>query len=952
MASPLVLCLLAYFALAGNLQETQVPSDWAGKYQQLPTSWRNLRLHIHYNDTKVNSAAMDHLKTEVMARVVRWYEKVLKVPPVSGAIKVPVKYCVQGLVPSSHNVTGVDADVVLYVVTVPASTFLPVEANAYGAPCLVSGSQPQRVVAGAIWLRMDWLAAMSLESQVQAVARTVAQTLAFSPLLFPYFSKPDGPTFEVPEVIKFDSLGGIGAYFIALPTVLKRARAAFACPSLPGVRLAEVEPYNRNFTSMWSSRMMLDDFMSDRIVNRPSYSDVTMAVFQDSGWYDVQWQYTNPVQFLYHRGCSAFTSPCIYGGAAGIEEFCVSGSDVCGATMYTKGGCGIFDYVYGLPSMQAYLADFNKGGYRELDYCPVGTNEETCLEGLTAASGEEKCSECRCLEGTYQSSNSHCFRVECDNGQATVQVGDQVLACPTAGGVVDIPGDLGRITCPPVDNVCNIAPCKNLCSGYGKCLRSGCACEKGHSGDDCSIACDISCGKCSGPRLNDCTLCRPGATLVSHSCVCESGLTMNSAGVCMASGPCHAICLTCSGALATQCTSCHFPAEVSEIGGCECPEGSALSASGLCVTCADMCRTCQASTPSTCLSCFGAVALNNGSCACDSGAYFDLYMSQCLACDASCLTCKHSSTTCISCPNRQVVLNGKCVCPTGTYLADTECESCHPNCLSCANPTEAGCLSCRSEAYLERLSSPCYCRSTSGQCTLCHQGCRTCQGSGQLECATCHENASVDPFTKKCHCNDGFYPSPDVLNCAACHSICYTCLAGDPHSCLSCYEGSYFTGSSCTCQNRFFFDETIKKCENCPNYCNFCTAGLCKQCISGFNFDANETCALMDGLALDSATNTTYSCALGCKHCSYDQFFLEKQSSSWSTPSNCTECYESMELTAVNICNCPPCPVFREQFNGLYKLPRFPVSPMRYCLQLSILPSPIPHSEFLPLRLS
>ena len=49
---------------------------------------------------------------------------------------------------------------------------------------------------------------------------------------------------------------------------------------------------------------------------------------------------------------------------------------------------------------------------------------------------------------------------------------------------------------------------------------------------------------------------------MSNVCVCDSGLTMNSVGVCAAPGPCHGTCLTCSGALATQCTDCYSPAAV------------------------------------------------------------------------------------------------------------------------------------------------------------------------------------------------------------------------------------------------------------------------------------------------------------------------------------------------------------------------------------------------------
>ena len=402
MVSSFLLCLLVSSALAGSLQEAEKSQDWTSGYKQSPTTWRGLRIHVHYNDTLVASSAMDSLKTEVMPVVLRWYERVLRVPPIATTIKVPLKYCSQGLVPASHNLTGVDADMILYVVTVPFQYYY--SRDLFGAPCVVSGSTPHRVLAGSIWLQMDWFTTKTLETKIQTVAQLMAQTLAFSAPLYSYFSKPDGSLYRIQEIVKFDTLGGVGAYFIILPTVLQRAQAAFACPNLPGVRLAEYSGSDDYFVSVWSARMMLDDFMSNYVSNRPSYSDVTMAVFQDSGWYEVQWEYTNPVQFMYRQGCAAFTTACIASGAATSSQFCVETANGCGPTGNTFGACNVRTHWSSIPAPFVYFQNSQQGGDSRMDYCPVRSPYQTCLEGSVSVSGEEKCNECRCLEGTYQGS--------------------------------------------------------------------------------------------------------------------------------------------------------------------------------------------------------------------------------------------------------------------------------------------------------------------------------------------------------------------------------------------------------------------------------------------------------------------------------------------------------------------------------------------------------------------
>lgn len=281
---------------------------------------------------------------------------------------------------------------------------------------------------------MDWFAGLSQTEKFRIVARHFAHVLAFNSLLFSHFNKPDGSLYTIKEYLKVDNFANnILNYYLAFPSVVKFGRDAFNCSTLPGVRIND--PGEKML--YWSSRMMLNDFMADTATDTPGYSEVTFGVFYDSGWYEVQWKYTNPVQFGRGRGCSIFQQPCIAGGQLAFPEFCVSGSNICGPLLTNSGACSITNYQYGIPSAYSYLG--TRGGRAEMDYCPIVETGQSCLEG-TASGSDEKCPECRCVAGNYRpigESDSgvalHCQRVSCRDNKAFVQVGSEEVECAVAG---------------------------------------------------------------------------------------------------------------------------------------------------------------------------------------------------------------------------------------------------------------------------------------------------------------------------------------------------------------------------------------------------------------------------------------------------------------------------------------------------------------------------------------
>jgi hypothetical protein len=62
----------------------------------------------------------------------------------------------------------------------------------------------------------------------------------------------------------------------------------------------------------WEKRILGNEFMvADADIEDVVYSDITFALFEDSGWYQVDYTYTMPIIWGRNAGCEWFTLKCI-----------------------------------------------------------------------------------------------------------------------------------------------------------------------------------------------------------------------------------------------------------------------------------------------------------------------------------------------------------------------------------------------------------------------------------------------------------------------------------------------------------------------------------------------------------------------------------------------------------------------------------------------------------------
>ena len=101
-------------------------------------------------------------------------------------------------------------------------------------------------------------------------------------------------------------------------------------------------------------------------------SDITLALFEDSGFYKVNYYSGGLFKFGKNKGCDFFDTKCIVNGKATFDEFCnVKDEPKCSSSRTLKSSCFIYDYESLIPYEYRYFGNSYRGGFWPADYCPV-----------------------------------------------------------------------------------------------------------------------------------------------------------------------------------------------------------------------------------------------------------------------------------------------------------------------------------------------------------------------------------------------------------------------------------------------------------------------------------------------------------------------------------------------------------------------------------------------------
>ena len=310
---------------------------------------------------------------------------------------------------------------------------------ASASACLME-SRTKRPIAGILNLLNTYkFESKNAEEYLQMLLiHEITHILVFSSGLFDYFNTNK-------EIYKQVTLRGEKKIIIVTPKVVEMARVHFGCDSLEGVEI-ESQGGSGSAGSHWEARTMLGDYMISTNYDESVISEITLALFEDSGWYTVNYYTGGLFRFGKNQGCDFIKEKCVIDGKTTFPlDFCTKNYEGCTAGHLAKGECYLGKYEETLPKRFQYFSEPKAGGFPSADYCPVTAVpfDEVysyylplhCKSGTVTHSskyGETLGERSICVETIFDSKHMGiCYEVKCksDPNRIEITVNDEVIVC-------------------------------------------------------------------------------------------------------------------------------------------------------------------------------------------------------------------------------------------------------------------------------------------------------------------------------------------------------------------------------------------------------------------------------------------------------------------------------------------------------------------------------------------
>ncbi|KEG05949.1 putative surface protease GP63, putative,metallopeptidase [Trypanosoma grayi] len=249
------------------------------------------------------------------------------------------------------------------------------------------------------------------------------------------------------------------------------------------------------------------------------YTALTMAAFEDMGFFRANWGMEEPMSWGSNAGCGLLKDKCMTNGVTKYPGMFCSESGVakCSSDRLGFGKCSFDKQKQDIPPHFQYFTNPKVGNSKSMltDYCPVVEKELTkCSEATNSKS-----------PGSVSGKNSWCLDADSlvvNGGDSTVKTDGVCAAVSCAGGAVKVRylGDEKWHSCPEGCSVCAAVSCAG---GAVKVRYLGD--EKWHScPEGCSLrpsmtSSAFASGTIKCPKYTEvCTIASNGSSLIhSHS---------------------------------------------------------------------------------------------------------------------------------------------------------------------------------------------------------------------------------------------------------------------------------------------------------------------------------------------------------------------------------------------------------------------------------------------------
>jgi hypothetical protein len=283
------------------------------------------------------------------------------------------------------------------------------------------------------------------------------------------------------------------------PKVRTVARNQFNCADLEGGQL-ENQPTGSSCTGdHWDERLYYPESMSG-VISPTSVilSPLTLALFEDSGWYAANYANSRMSPWGHGAGCDFVRKPCLIKGDTtttvpdyGKGYFCSREEDRgCSPSQYYKMGCTLIDYslrsTSNPPAQYQYFNEISMGGPSQADYCPLygsayknNVHELDCRDPENAKGisfyGEQYGEDSMCFETTTGTGRCYEHRCNIETRKLYIWANDEWTECTEDFAKIEVKRDLTdinsglTITCPRLSAACPDMFCPVNCAGRGNC---------------------------------------------------------------------------------------------------------------------------------------------------------------------------------------------------------------------------------------------------------------------------------------------------------------------------------------------------------------------------------------------------------------------------------------------------------------------------------------------------
>ena len=308
--------------------------------------------------------------------------------------------------------------------------------------------------------------------------------------------------------------------------IKEKIKEYFDCGKIEGIELedhlySDCEEYYH-----WESRILSGDYMTGLVnAQEQVISEFTLALLEDTNFYEVNYYTGGLMRFGKHQNCSFFEQDCNIKRSVGdkrdsrfINEFCSGMKATCSPSRQSRGICEAFqkytntqysrtgwDNLYGNAfadlcpislNQQEYQMDNDDIKYSYIGNCKYGNKNfgfysfyfynSNLRHNFTIYSdsyGEVYSNTSLCAFSSaihINDSNQNiykniirptCYEMFCSNRSLTILINTQYIVCPREGGYVRISGNYtGHVLCPDFNLICSQT---ERCNNMFDCINVG-----------------------------------------------------------------------------------------------------------------------------------------------------------------------------------------------------------------------------------------------------------------------------------------------------------------------------------------------------------------------------------------------------------------------------------------------------------------------------------------------